>query len=186
MAALCLALAGCVTDGGQGTSAAPAGAAVEALRAEAALRDVLAAAPTARAEMPPPDPAAPMADPLTCLARTVYWESKGQPVEGQRAVAHVVLNRARASGYPDRVCEVVTQGGPSRPCQFSFYCDGRDDTPREPEAYETAHRVAWEALAGASADPTRGAVMFHNGTVRPSWARAKRRTATIGDHFFYR
>ncbi|MDT8343490.1 MAG: cell wall hydrolase [Thermohalobaculum sp.] len=144
------------------------------------------AARTRSGEMPPPDAAGPMDDPLTCLARTVYWESKGQPVEGQAAVAHVVLNRARAPGYPAEVCEVVMQGGQSRSCQFHFHCDGRDDAAREPDAYATAHRVAWEALTGTSADPSRGATMFHNRSVRPSWANSARRTAQIGDHSFYR
>ncbi|MBK0398793.1 cell wall hydrolase [Limibaculum sp. M0105] len=135
---------------------------------------------------PPADATGPLDDPLTCLARTVYWEAKGEPLTGQSAVAHVVLNRVNADAYPSDVCGVVTQGGPARPCQFSFFCDGRDDTPVEADAYRTAHRVAWEALNGQSDDPTRGATSFHNLSVRPGWATANRRTTKIGHHVFYR
>jgi len=155
---------------------------------EAAGADQVEAAvkPAAKLSVPPPDGVGPLDDPLTCLARTAYWEAKGEGVEGMTAVVHVVLNRARSKRFPSEICTVVTQGGPKGPCQFSWYCDGRGDTPREPAAYAVAHEVAWRALKGESKDPTRGATMFHNYTVRPVWATADRRTATIGNHTFYR
>ena len=72
-----------------------------ALRILAAVLALAAAAPASAAAAP---------DPLGCLARTVYFEARGQPEEGLRAVAHVVLNRARSEAYPEDVCAVVRQG----------------------------------------------------------------------------
>ena len=60
-----------------------------------------------------------------CLAKAVYFESRGEPVKGQFGVAEVVLNRVDAAGFPDTVCAVVNQGAHRRnACQFSFACDG--------------------------------------------------------------
>jgi spore germination cell wall hydrolase CwlJ-like protein len=140
---------------------------------------------TAGKIMPVAEPSAPLDDPLTCLARTVYWEAKGEGVRGMNAVAHVVLNRVSSQKYPDDVCGVIKDGGRAAPCQFSWYCDTRSNVAQEEDAYEVAHRIAWQALSGSSADPTAGATMFHNPTVNPSWTRVAEKTAVIGNHTFY-
>ena len=43
------------------------------------------------------------------LARVVYAESNTEPIEGQIAVAQVVLNRVRSESFPDTVSEVIYQ-----------------------------------------------------------------------------
>lgn len=121
-----------------------------------------------------------------CLARTVYWEARGQPEAGRLAVAHVVLNRARSRAFPGSVCGVVRQGGEAPPCQFNWRCDGRPDAPRDAAAWRRAQEIALRALSGAEADPSRGATLFHRRGVSPGWARPSWRTAEIGDHLFYR
>ena len=42
---------------------------------------------------------------LLCLALSVFYESRGEPIEGQYAVAEVVLNRASDRNLS--VCEVI-------------------------------------------------------------------------------
>ena len=70
---------------------------------------------------------------LMCVAVAIYFEARGEPVEGQIAVAQVIRNRIEDPRYPDNACDVVKQGyywngNPIRNmCQFSFYCDGKSD-----------------------------------------------------------
>jgi hypothetical protein len=59
-----------------------------------------------------------------CLARAVYYESKGEPLTGQLTVAEVVLNRAHSGRFPSTICGVVRQPG-----QFSFVHRGYIPTP---------------------------------------------------------
>lgn len=124
---------------------------------------------------------------LRCLALTVYFEAAGETLRGQQAVAHVVLNRARASGFPEDVCAVVRQGGEQRPCQFNWWCDGRSDRPEPGPRWQIAQRVARDALAGRSVDPTGGALYFHRADLgRLTWTRPLEVVARIGAHVYYR
>lgn len=118
---------------------------------------------------------------LRCLATAVYFEARGEPVQGQIAVAEVILNRVENPAYPDSVCAVVHQS-----CQFSFTCDGLPETIAEPLAYQRAGKIAKALMDGAPRTLTRGATHFHNQTVRPSWSSRFPRTAVIGTHAFYR
>ena len=60
---------------------------------------------------------------LECLTAAVYYEAGSEPVEGQRAVAQVVLNRVRHPAYPNSVCGVVFEGAErTTGCQFTFTC----------------------------------------------------------------
>jgi spore germination cell wall hydrolase CwlJ-like protein len=134
------------------------------------------------------DPAGdkPLDDALTCLARTIYWEAKGEGREGMTAVAAVVMNRLADPDFPKTVCDVVTQGREARACQFSWWCDGRPDDVEEPEPYAQATEIAREALNQQLRDPTDGAVNFHVESIHPDWADEFVKTATIGGHVFYR
>jgi spore germination cell wall hydrolase CwlJ-like protein len=127
-----------------------------------------------------PMPAQPSAD-LRCLTSALYFEARGEPVAGQVAVAEVILNRADSPLYPDSVCGVVGQG-----CQFSFACDGRSDVMTDPAARSVAARIAAAMLGGAPRLLTQGATHFHTPAVRPAWSKHFPRTASIGDHIFYR
>ena len=65
-----------------------------------------------------------------CLAQAIYFEARGEPVEGWEAVGQVVINRVRDKRYPGQICDVVFQGEYRRHrCQFSFACDGVSDRP---------------------------------------------------------
>ncbi len=108
-----------------------------------------------------------------CLAHAVYFEARGEPIEGQLAVAEVVLNRARSGRYPASICEVVTQ-----PWQFSFVRRGVMPRPdRDSQAWQRAVGIARIALNGA-------ARRLPN-DVSPSWGRRLSRTTKIGLHIFY-
>lgn len=121
-----------------------------------------------------------MADDLECLATAIFFESKGEPLSGQLAVANVILNRSRSGRFPESVCGVVKQPG-----QFGFVRGGAfpnvDEGRRD---WRTAVAVAKVAMAGSWDAPAPGALYFHARHVSPSWKRA--RVASIGNHIFYR
>jgi spore germination cell wall hydrolase CwlJ-like protein len=118
---------------------------------------------------------------VVCMAQNIYHEARGETLEGQRAVAHVTLNRLHSAAYPDTICEVVYQ-----PDQFSWTRRAQAE-PSEPAAYETAVVIALGAITGLSKDPTHGAThYFDHTTVTPGWSRAFRTTRVIGGHTFKR
>jgi spore germination cell wall hydrolase CwlJ-like protein len=125
---------------------------------------------------------------LDCLARTIYFEARGEPLRGQAAVAEVVLNRVEAAGFPDTVCGVVRQGaeGGQAGCQFSYACDGQADRISDAVAFDLARRIAAAVIGGAPRTLTDGATYFHSRAVRPAWSRRFERTAVIGAQYFYR
>lgn len=128
----------------------------------------------------------PLEEPITCLARTLYWEAKGQPGPDMEAVANVVMNRLAHEGFPNSVCEVVTEGAEQSPCQFSWWCDGRPDDVVEEEAYDVAKEVARQALNQELADRSDGALYFHSRNVTPDWAAEYRQTTETEHFLFYR
>ena len=123
-----------------------------------------------------------MSPELECLAGAVYFESRGEPIEGQLAVAQVIINRAESGQFPESYCSVVHQRS-----QFSFVKNGRMPQPRTSSAAWTrakaiariAHRGLWDSAADDS-------LYFHAKYVRPSWSRKKVARATIDSHIFYR
>jgi spore germination cell wall hydrolase CwlJ-like protein len=131
--------------------------------------------------------AAARAQALNCLASAVYYEAGNQDVDGERAVAQVVLNRVRHPAFPASVCGVVYQGS-TRPtgCQFTFTCDG--SLNREPDAvgWRRATAVAEAALRGAVYAPVGWATHYHADYVVPYWAATMAKNTIIGAHLFYR
>ena len=130
-----------------------------------------------------------------CLALNTYHEAKNQSMVGQIAVAEVVMNRVADRRYPNTVCEVVKQGpkykGSDVPvrhkCQFSWFCDGKDDTPKNEKAWRKAQDVAFLVIYDKiKLDVTEGATHYHATYVKPSWAKTKTRTTRIEKHIFYR
>lgn len=122
-----------------------------------------------------------------CLTAAVYYEARSEPVDGQRAVAQVVLNRVRDRAFPHSVCGVVYQGvGSGRACQFSFACDGSMLRPRQPSAWALAERVATMALNGEVMPAVGNATFYHANYVLPWWASSLVRLGAIGHHIFYR
>lgn len=121
-----------------------------------------------------------------CLAEALYFEARGEGLEGQVAVAEVILNRVDSPAYPDTICGVTRQGAGSGTCQFSFVCDGHRDVMRNGAMADQVGKVAWVMMQGKPRILTGEAMSFHATRVRPAWSRTMTRTARIGDHVFYR
>lgn len=120
-------------------------------------------------------PATTTQDETELLARMITAEARGEPLKGQRAVAWVAVNRVQAGGwFGDNLPDVL-----HKPFQFVLH-----------RHYTTqAYKVARSVLHGSGADPTDGATHFHSTLYSPPrWAKgdAFTRTATIGNHAFYR
>src|SRR5690606_11867374 len=88
-----------------------------------------------------------------CLALSMYWEARSEGPQGMRAVGSVVLNRVESDAFPSTPCDVVYEGGETPPCQFSWWCDGRSDSPSDEEQWEVALRLAAEMLSDRGDDP---------------------------------
>ena len=128
--------------------------------------------------------AASMSEEQHCLALSIYWEARGEGRHGMIAVGWTVLNRVRSRLFPATPCEVVRQGGERPPCQFSWWCDGKSDRPRDRDSWQSALRISAELLVKPPRDPTAGSLFYHSTAIRSPWNRV--RTTRIGRHVFYR
>lgn len=116
-----------------------------------------------------------------CLANAVYFEARGEPIEGQLAVAEVVLNRTRSGRYPATICAVVRQ-----PAQFSFVRAGV--MPRANRASPEWRRAVAVARIAEQGEPRllpRDVLWYHANYVAPGWGRRLERNTRIGLHIFY-
>jgi N-acetylmuramoyl-L-alanine amidase len=125
---------------------------------------------------------APLDEQGNCLATAVYFEARGESVEGQLAVARVVMNRAASDRYPPDWCGVVKQ-----PAQFSFVRHGqfpRIDTSSA--AWARAEGVARLAIANVVPSVGSDVLWYHADYVAPSWGHRLNVVEKIGAHIFYR
>jgi N-acetylmuramoyl-L-alanine amidase len=135
-----------------------------------------------------------------CLAKNIYFEARGESIDGQIAVAWVTLNRLDHQYFPNSICAVVQQANRDtdgniirNQCQFSWFCDGRpdvigsDDSSQRSWLYAQliAHSVIFD-WAMNEPSPVKDAIMFHASYTTPYWARRFDRVATIGNHIFYK
>jgi spore germination cell wall hydrolase CwlJ-like protein len=126
-----------------------------------------------------------------CLSTAIYNEARGESVDGQWAVANVIINRAMSKRFPSTMCGVVYQNadeGRYR-CQFTFACDGRTERIAEPGAWARAKRIAASAFAEFQHGRRPGivpssALYYHTRAVSPAWS-GFREVAEIGAHVFY-
>ncbi len=117
---------------------------------------------------------------MECLAGAIYFESKGEPLAGQLAVAEVILNRTKSGRYPTTVCGVVKQ-----PSQFSFVRGGRiPSVQSDSPAWRKAVAIAHIAINDLADSPAAQALSFHAAYVSPRWRM--KRVARVGNHIFYR
>lgn len=132
---------------------------------------------------------------LTCMALNIYHEARAESRLGQKAVGFVTLNRVYDKRYPNTICDVVydahvdSRGNPYRnKCQFSWYCDGRSDTPRDKVRWEQSKDIASEVIYmyNKVEDFTEGATMYHASYVNPYWASSYEKTVRIDTHIFYK
>ena len=131
---------------------------------------------------------------LECMTKNIYFEAALESTAGKLAVAQVTLNRVKSRHFPNTVCAVVYQGKhyksgfPVRDrCQFSWYCDGKHDTPSGGKMWGESQKVARYVLENAKLlDITDGATHYHADYIEnPRWAIARHKTMQIDTHIFY-
>ncbi len=126
---------------------------------------------------------------MRCLALNVYFEARGEPAEGQLAVAMVTMNRVKSRHYPNSVCGVVWQKR-----QFSWTHDGKSDRPTDKRAWRLAQKIArftYQRYGKLSRrirealDLTKGALHYYAPRLAaPYWAEVHNVTREIGGHIF--
>lgn len=119
-----------------------------------------------------------IAEAILCLALNIYYEARGEPELGKRAVAYATINRTENN---NEVCKIIQEPG-----QFSWLPAKRPI--KDIRAFHDAKQMAREVIADTERinDPTKGATYFHHEGVHPSWAKKFKRTLKVGKHIFYR
>lgn len=115
---------------------------------------------------------------IMCLAIAIYFEARGEPYMGQRAVANVVINRVEDHRYPDTVCGVVFEKK-----AFSFTHDGKSDKMKNKKAKVKAMELSKLTLEGDLLGIT--STHYHATYVSPFWAKHYKFDGKIGVHVFY-
>lgn len=121
---------------------------------------------------------------ILCLTVAIYYEARGEPIEGQAAVAQVILNRVQHPDFPDDACAVVFE-----PDQFSFVGDPSDLIPPMVEneqarrATQKAAKAALEVVEGYHTHIT--STHYHADYVEPYWADVYTLDFRVGNHIFY-
>jgi spore germination cell wall hydrolase CwlJ-like protein len=124
---------------------------------------------------------APLDEQTNCLATAVYFEARGESLEGQLAVARVVINRAASGRYPADWCSVVKQ-----PYQFSFVRHGEfPEADINSDAWRKAEAIAELAAANVVPSVASNVLWYHADYVSPSWGRRLNMVEKIGAHIFY-
>lgn len=127
---------------------------------------------------------------IECLARNVYHEARGEPPEGQYAVAEVTMNRRASRRYPATVCAVVYEKrwDAIRQRYVGAFSWTEFYSVPEPsgEAWAFAQQVAEDVYYQRAPARVDGATYYHATYVKPSWSRTQERVARIGRHVFYR
>lgn len=129
-----------------------------------------------------------------CLALNIYYEARGSSVADRAGVANVVMNRVNDRRYPATICEVVRQGIKDsngnmvrNKCQFSWYCDGKNDNPVDNDMWVESQMLAYQMIEdGKYRGLTEGATHYHATYVSPRWAKELQLVGRIGAHIFYR
>ena len=140
---------------------------------------------------------------ITCLAKNMYFEARSEGIAGVVATTQVVYNRVNSEEYPDTICEVIEQAkisqwwlkekGIVKPiknkCQFSWFCDGYSDEPKDDKTYSELFELAEQFVNGeheGMIDITGGALWYHADYVHPRWANHLEVTTKVGRHIFYK
>ena len=140
---------------------------------------------------------------ITCLPKNMYFEARSEGIAGVVATTQVVYNRVNSEEYPNTICEVIEQAkisqwwlkekGIIKPiknkCQFSWFCDGYSDEPKDDKTYSELFELAEQFINGeheGMIDITGGALWYHADYVHPRWANHLEVTTKVGRHIFYK
>jgi len=119
--------------------------------------------------------------PLMCLAVVIFFEARGETIDGQYAVAEVVMNRVTDQRYPDTVCDVVFE-------KSAFTGAKKSGLPKTNnkitvEAKNRAVEIAQDVLDGNTLGIT--STHYHEASVEPFWISSYDLDGKIGSHLFY-
>lgn len=127
---------------------------------------------------------------VKCLAKNIYYESRGEPQEGQIAVGIVTLNRVEHEAYPKTVCGVVNHKIKTREgklvCQFSWVCKFKSLPAATDPVWTDAVNIAKNLMLGKYQELQKkydAAHHFHSAAISPKWRL--RKVAQVGSHIFY-
>jgi len=112
-----------------------------------------------------------------CLAMILYFEARGEPIDGKLAVADVVLSRADSNKWPDEICKVMKQEK-----QFSFYTDSLEIL--DVNVFRSMETIASHVIGGYKPQIVQ-ADHYHTVDVNPSWNKDMKLVRIIGKHKFY-
>lgn len=104
---------------------------------------------------------------ISCLALGVYYESRGESIRGQQAVASVIMNRTRSGKFPDTPCGVILQKG-----QFSPFANGATKKPSG---------VLWTQAVGIA----KNYIARSSGDIPHLYFSGAGRGLRIGNHIFH-
>ena len=123
---------------------------------------------------------------LMCMALNIFFEARSEPIQGQIAVAEVTLNRVASDDYPNTICEVVLQQN-SQGCQFSWWCDGKSDSPKEHNSFQTSKSLARLMIDDGQYISVVGkdATHYHTDDIKPYWSDDMVKVEQVGKHIFY-
>ena len=134
------------------------------------------------------------ANDLDCLIEAIYYEARSEKLIPKIAVANVILQRVKDKRYPSTICGVVHQGKKRNGrmirnrCQFSYYCDGKEEKIKDYTSLLEVMDVASLVLEGILLERTQGATHYHAYYVKPRWAIKTKRfknLGRVGAHIFY-
>lgn len=111
---------------------------------------------------------------IQLMAQAVYGEARGEPYEGQVAVAAVIVNRLNSATFPDTVAGVIYEDR-----AFTAVADGQINLGAD----ENARNAVLDALNGQ--DPTSNALYYFNpDTATSAWIWTRPQIKRIGKHIF--
>src|SRR6185312_3629827 len=111
---------------------------------------------------------------IRCLAENIYYEARGESLNGQYAVAEVTMNRVKAPRYPKTVCGVVYDtrwdAGRRRYIGPFSWTEAHDRSDPWGPAWEQAMIVATAVYNDAYLPLVPGALHYHAVDVQPDWS----------------
>ena len=126
-----------------------------------------------------------------CLARNMYFEARAERSIYQiAAVGHVTLQRVKSKHWSNSICEVVYEQRKSNKGywipMFSWTKDNESNIPKNLKAYNKCLKIARLVIDGTFEDNTNKATHYHANYIYPYWASSMIKTASLGNHIFYK
>lgn len=121
---------------------------------------------------------------MEILAKTIFGEARGEPYEGQVAVACVILNRWKSKKWFAGKTIAATC---LKPYQFSCWNKSDPNAQKIASLSYAQYAKYFDAIKEAEAhDVTNGATHYHVEGLHPKWAEGKKPCKIFAHHVFYK